>query len=131
MFKCDKRVLSFKKDNMEKYINFTPMAIDENVNFLLYAEPKLAEPKIKCRIPRCLATLSTSGNQWALERTQHPTISYSCNGFGLYAKNRITIDNHNVRCHRALEAKSNEQFVKYVIFAIHSLNNKYCYLQSL
>jgi hypothetical protein len=30
-----------------------------------------------------------------------------------------------------LEAKSNELFVIYVIFSIHSLNKKYCYLQSL
>jgi hypothetical protein len=80
---------------MEISINFPPMAIDGDVNCFFYAEPIKVDPNIVCRIPGYLATLSTSSNRFSHERTQHPTTSYSCLSCGLYAKNKITIDNHN------------------------------------
>lgn len=95
-----------------------------------FAETKVLQPKFNCRKPGCSSQLTTSSHREDHERNVHPTIRHACLICSLYAENRITIDNHNVRCHEALSSTSNQRFVKSITFAIYSVNIKLLYFQS-
>jgi hypothetical protein len=117
-----------KSEIVDKSTNIPSLNISGDATHFHFAQTNVLQPKFCCRKLGCSSKFTSSSHRDEHERNLHKTIRHSCSICNVYADNRKTIENHNIRYHGAPASTDKQRLVLTFTFAIFPLNNKCLYL---